>query len=92
MENAAGTHLLSHLQGLGHEISWWRRENLEVDFVVRVGRTLWAIEVKSGRDRQTAGLHGFRARHPRARVLLVAAGEMALEEFFASDPAELLRG
>ena len=48
------------------------------------------IALREGR--QTAGLDGFRARHPRARVLLVAAGEMALEEFFASDPAELLRG
>lgn len=91
VENAAGAHLLNHLQGVGHEVTWWRQGNLEVDFVVRTGRTVWAVEVKSGRERTTRGLDAFRARHPRAHTLLVGPGGLPLEEFFASEPAQLLR-
>ncbi len=91
VENAVGAHLVNHLQGLAYEVSWWREGNVEVDYVVRSGRDVWAVEVKSGRERSKAGLEAFRARHPRSRPLLVGAGGIALEEFLAADPAALLR-
>ena len=82
---------MSRLHGLAYEVTWWREGNLEVDYVVRSGRDLWAVEVKSGRERSKAGLEAFRARHPRSRQLLVGGGGLALEEFLAADPAALLR-
>lgn len=42
------------------------RSGLEVDFVLRVGRRLWAIEVKSGRDVHARALRSVRAFGDRA--------------------------
>jgi Predicted ATPase (AAA+ superfamily) len=89
VENAAGAHLLNHLQGAPYEVSYWRERSHEVDFVVRAGRNVWAIEVKSGRPARPAGLGEFLRRHPRARPLLVGAGGMPLEEFFSTEPTSL---
>lgn len=89
VENAVGAHLLNHLQGAPHEISYWRERSDEVDFVVRAGNEVWAIEVKSGRPARATGLAAFLRRHPRARPLIVGTGGMPLAEFFSTDPAEL---
>lgn len=90
IENAVGAHLLNHLQGLPFEITYWRHRNREVDFVVRAGDALWAIEVKSGRAGTMPGLEAFQREHPRARRLVVGSGGVPLEEFFGEDPKALL--
>jgi uncharacterized protein len=90
VENAVGAHLLNHLQGLPYETSYWRRGDQEVDYIVRSGRTAWALEVKSGRARGVSGLIAFRKEHPRSRALLLGSGGIDLKEFFAADPRELL--
>ncbi len=89
VENAVGAHLLNHLQGAPHEVSYWRERSDEVDFVVRAGASIWAIEVKSGRPAHAGGLAAFLRRHPRARPLIVGAGGMPLQEFFSTKPADL---
>ncbi|HEX9639190.1 MAG TPA: DUF4143 domain-containing protein [Acidobacteriota bacterium] len=90
VENAVGAHLLNHLQGAPHEVSYWRERSDEVDFVVRAGKRVWAIEVKSGRPRRAMGLAAFLRRHPHAHPLIVGTGGMRLAEFFSTDPAEIL--
>lgn len=90
VENAVGAHLLNHLQGVAHQVSYWRERDLEVDYVVEAPNALFAMEVKSGRPGRPAGLEAFRQRHRRARPLVIGSGGLALEEFFASDPRELL--
>ncbi|MFO7653305.1 MAG: AAA family ATPase [Candidatus Krumholzibacteriia bacterium] len=90
VENAVGAHLLNHLQSLPFEITYGKQRAYEVDFIVRAGRSLWALEVKSGRPRSLAGLARFRAEHPKVRPLLIGSGGIELEEFFATDPRELL--
>jgi predicted AAA+ superfamily ATPase len=91
VENAVGAHLLNHLQGLAYEVAYWRQGNDEVDFVVRAGDALWAVEVKSGRPAKCPGIAAFRRRHPEARPMIVGAGGLPVDEFFATDPRELLR-
>lgn len=90
VENAVGAHLLNHLQGRNLELSWWREGDLEVDFVVRSGQGVRAVEVKSGRGGNRAGLGAFCARHRDARPLVLGSGGLALEEFFLCDPVALL--
>lgn len=90
VENAVGAHLLAGLQDIGHEVLYWRDGPAEVDYVVRSGRTLWAIEVKSGRPRSPSGLAAFCRRHPEARPLIVGPGGMPLAEFLEAAPAALL--
>lgn len=91
VENAVGAHLLNHLQDLPYEVTYWRESSDEVDYVVRAGDALWAVEVKSGRPARTEGLAAFLRRQPHARPLVVGAGGMPLESFFTKDPRELLR-
>jgi len=89
VENAAGAHLLNHLQGALYEVTYWRERSVEVDFVVRAGRKVWAIEVKSGRPARTEGLAAFLRLYPRSHPLIVGTGGMSLREFFSTDPREL---
>ncbi len=87
VETAVGAHLLRGAQTSGFEVSWWREANHEVDFVLRKGRSLVAIEVKSGRRRDSLpGLDAFARRHPTARRLLVGGTGIDLEDFLLADP------
>jgi uncharacterized protein len=87
VETAVGAHLLRGGQASGFEVSWWREANREVDFVMRKGRSLVAIEVKSGRRRDALpGLDLFARRHPSVRRLLVGADGINLEDFLLADP------
>ena len=67
----------------------WREANREVDFVVRAGRTLTAIEVKSGRVRNTQlGMDAFTRKFSPDRTLLEILGDGVGVEEFLSKPAE----
>jgi hypothetical protein len=90
VENAVGAHLLNHLPAPEWGITWWRRGNAEVDYVVGRGRMLWALEVKSGRGGHVSGLRAFRSDFPSARALLVGSDGIPLEEFFGADPRGIL--
>ena len=88
VENAAGAHLLNHLHGPEWTLAYWRDGDDEVDYVVRRGRRVWALEIKSGRGAKLSGLDAFRQKHPGARALVTGSGGIALEEFFARNPRE----
>ena len=47
-ESAVGAHLINASAGGTCEVFYWRERNREVDFVLRKGKKLIAIEVKSG--------------------------------------------
>lgn len=70
-----------------------RREgDREVDFVVRSGRRLVAIEVKSGRDRRVPpGMAGFAAAFRPARTLLVGGDGIPIERFLLEPVERWLR-
>lgn len=89
VENAAGAHLVNGLPPAAYEICYWRERNNEVDFVVRAGERVWALEIKSGRDHRTGGLDAFRRKWPRAQPMLVGEAGLGLEEFFSTSPTEL---
>lgn len=87
-ESAVGAHLANAAAAGGCEVYYWRDRNREVDFVVRLGRTLTAIEVKSGRTRDTQpGLAAFCDAFRSVRMLLVGGDGLALGDFL-SRPAE----
>jgi len=84
VESAAGAHLANAAAAGECELFYWRERNREVDFVVRAGRTVTAIEVKSGRRRETlAGMDAFAGSFKGVRRLLVGGDGIALEEFLA---------
>lgn len=91
VENAVGAHILSALQGLPWEVLYWREGNAEVDYVVKTPRKLVAIEVKSKRPRSFTGLRAFCDRWTNAIPLVIGPGGVPLEEFFTTDPRDLLQ-
>ena len=91
VENAVGAHLLNHLGDPAWSVTYWRRGGFEVDFVVRRGNDIWAIEVKGGSPGKGIGaISQFRRDYPTARPLLIGAEGVPLEEYFSSDPTKWL--
>lgn len=74
------------------EVHYWRERNREVDFVVRRGRTLAAVEVKSGRAPETLpGMAAFSDAFRPTRKLLVGGDGIDVGSFLAKPVAEWLR-
>ena len=85
VESAVGAHLLNEIQGSRVELFYWRHRDQEVDFVLKRGDALAAIEVKStARRAHPPGLSDFQHSYPRARPLLVGGQGIALETFLSS--------
>ena len=85
VEVAAGGRLFFETRRLGAELFWWRDGNHEVDYVVKRGRSVLAVEVKSGaRPRHLPGLGRFQALWPGTRALCVGEGGEGLAEFLAA--------
>jgi len=82
VESAVGAHLANAAATGACELFYWREQNREVDFVVRTGRAVVAIEVKSGRA-PTAfpGLERFSAAFRPSRLLVVGGDGTPLGEF-----------
>jgi uncharacterized protein len=89
VETAVGTHLVGGTAGTSTTLTYWRERHQEVDFVLRRGEDLTAIEVKSSKRRDALpGLAAFRNRYPNARPLLVGADGVPLDEFLLSPVAD----
>ena len=90
VESAVGAHLENYKTS-GVELQYWRERNHEVDFILRQGRHLTAIEVKSGRNKGAlTGLHKFKEHYTHATPLVVGTGGVALEDFLLAAPDQWL--
>ena len=79
VESVIGSHLINDSK---NEVYYWREDNKEVDFVVKVKGKLIAIEVKSGRKVMALpGLDIFRQKFSPESLLLVGTGGIDLETF-----------
>ena len=88
IESAVGAHLFN-TAAPALRVCYWRDSSREVDFVLRLGRRLAAIEVKSGARRSTAGgLAAFARRFDSVRSILVGEGGVPLQEFLSIPAAE----
>lgn len=88
VESAVGAHLANAAAAGACELFYWREQNREVDFVVRAGRTVLAIEVKSGRAPDSfPGLGAFSEAFKPKRTLLVGGDGISLAEFL-TQPVE----
>jgi uncharacterized protein len=83
-ESAVGAHLANAAAAGTCELFYWRDRDKEVDFIVRAGRGLTAIEVKSGRSRTAqTGLAAFADAFKPKRKLLIGGDGIPLAEFLA---------
>jgi predicted AAA+ superfamily ATPase len=84
-ETAVGAHLVNDSKGKDINVYYWLNRNKEVDFVLESGNTLVAIEVKSGKKRNTLeGTEEFCRAFKVKRQLLVGQQGIAIDEFLAS--------
>ena len=92
VEVAVGSYLVNDASKTGFEVYYWREGNSEVDYVLRKGKRLLAIEVKSGRRRTSlTGLTAFTKRFPDAKTLIVGSGGIEIEQFLATPVAEFIK-
>lgn len=83
VESAVGASLANAVADYDIELFYWLDRNREVDFVLRRGRKVAAVEVKSGRKKTSLpGLEAFSQSFPVTRKLLVGAQGIPLKEFF----------
>lgn len=88
VESAVGAHLANAAASGTCELFYWRGRNREVDFVVKAGKDLLAIEVKSGRARNTQpGMSAFAEAFYPTRTLLVGGDGIDIKTFL-TDPVE----
>jgi uncharacterized protein len=92
VENAVGAHLLNSFAGSAISITYWRKGQHEVDFVVSAGDQNIGLEVKSGREGRVSGLAEFKKQYPPSQALIIGENGIPLEDFFRSNPIKLLFG
>ena len=91
-ESAIGAHLANAAASGLCELFYWREGNREVDFVLRHGRTVVALEVKSGRAPDSLpGLAAFSAAFRPKRTLLVGGDGIPVEEFLRRPVTDWLK-
>jgi uncharacterized protein len=84
VESAVGAHLLATSHREGFSVRYWRKGDLEVDFVIERDGDVTAVEVKSGENaRHLAGLAAFRDANAPRRSLVVGANGIPLEDLLA---------
>ena len=94
VESAAGAHLFNTAES-GMSLHYWRDGSHEVDFVLKRGGRVVAIEVKSGEGRKPArgrrplrGMEEFERRFDLSRRLLVGEEGVPLNEFLTGTAGE----
>jgi uncharacterized protein len=84
VESALGAHLVNAAAAGECEVFYWLDRNLEVDFIIRHGQVMAAIEVKSGRaSAARSGLDTFAEAFKPHRKLLVGAEGIAIDSFLS---------
>ncbi len=90
VESAVGAHLLNSIQKTNIELFYWREGDLEVDFILKKGDDVVAIEVKSnGGSLKDSGMSAFLRHYPSSRALLVGGEGMPVQEFLSSSIKDL---
>ena len=83
VESAVGAHLLN-TAGRDIGVYYWRDAPYEVDFVLKRGAALAAIEVKSGpRADRVSGLREFERRHSPQRSIVVGEQGIPVSEMLS---------
>jgi len=91
VESAVGAHLLNVSLNKNIELFYWRQGDKEVDFVIRSGKKLIAIEVKSNRVKGAlSGMTAFSKAFSPQHKLLVGKGGIPIDEFLKSELSEWL--
>lgn len=84
VETAVGATLVARGQKEGFDVFWWREGNEEVDFVVKRGEDVVAVEVKSGRVKKS-GMAAFCRKYQAAQPIVVGDRNTSAESFLRGE-------
>jgi len=85
IESAIGAHLINMADEGGYDVFYWRHNNEEVDYVLKKGEKVIAIEVKSGITKFTKGMDTFRKEYNPTKILLVGTSGLLWQDFLEMD-------
>ena len=92
VESAVGAHVANAAATGDCSAYYWRERNREVDFIVRSGKKLVALEVKSGRAADArAGMSAFSETFRPTRKLLVGGDGIDVETFLLQPVEDWLK-
>lgn len=92
VESAIGASLANGIKGKNIELFYWAGNNREVDFVLCKGKSIIAIEVKSGKKKiNLPGIDIFSKEFKITKKLLVGSDGIPLDKFLMLQPEELFR-
>lgn len=80
-----GAHLLNAVRGTSINLYYWRERSQEVDFILKKGKALVAIEVKSSLKKEVlSGMDAFAKAFRPKRLLLVGENGISIQEFLTT--------
>ncbi len=89
VESAVGASLANSIKGSELGLFYWRGNNREVDFILSRGKSIVAIEVKSGRKKtDLPGIEYFSRKFKVKRRLLIGKQGISPEEFLSIHPGK----
>ena len=72
VENAVGIKLYFEAQSRGGELFYWRERDFEIDYILKIGNRIVAIEVKTGSDGlNVSALEAFRKKNRDAEFRII---------------------
>lgn len=93
VESAVGAHLKNSSTGSPLEVFYWRDRGREVDFVLKSGSRIAALEVKSGRNTGSLpGMAAFDQAFSPSKKLLVGGDGIPVDEFLSQSPEAWMKG
>ena len=91
IESTIGAHLLNSIRGTQIELFYWREGDKEVDFVLKHGSSVTAIEVKSGSENfNRSGIDLFVKEFKPSRILLVGDQGIPVANFLKSSITDFI--
>ena len=89
-ESAVGAYLVNQCVVKDIELFYWRESPDEVDFVLKKGENIVAIEVKTGfKNESLKGMSKFIQSFPKSKPLLIGTGGIPVADFFKIEIEEL---
>ncbi len=90
VESCVGASLYNRIKGKHIDLFYWSGYNFEVDFILKRGDALIAIEIKSGQKKSSLpGIEKFDREFPVKKKLLVGRGGLPIDKFLQMDPDDL---
>jgi len=92
VESSCGSHIVRLQQSFDYESYYWREKNDEMDFVIKSGADLAAIEIKSGSRFTNSGMAAFKKNYPTGKAYVVSYQDdpsglaIPMEQFLITKP------